>query len=59
MQGEVGRELARTARNTIRQMDTQIEQKILLWHRAYHHFMIVVYYFVLVVEKYTENVLEE
>ena len=51
--------MARTARNTIRQMDTQIEQKILLWHRAYHHFMIVVYYFVLVVEKYTENVLEE
>ena len=49
MQGEVGRELARTARNTIRQMDTQIEQSILLWHRDYHQFRIVVNYFVLVV----------
>lgn len=59
MQGEVGRDVARTARDTIRQMDTQIEQEILLWHRAYHQFRIVVNYFVLGVEKYTENVLEE
>ena len=59
MQGEVGREVARTARDTIRQMDTQIEQEILLWHRAYHQFWIEVNYFVLGVKKYTENVLEE
>ena len=59
MQGEVGREVARTARDTIRQMDTQIEQEILLWHRAYHQFWIVVNYFVLGVKKYTENDLEK
>ena len=59
MQGEVGREVARTARDAIRQMDTQIEQEILLRHRAYHQFWIVINYFVLGVEKYTENVLEE
>ena len=29
MQGEVGGEVARTARDTIRQMNTQIEQEIL------------------------------
>ena len=40
MQGEVGREVARTARDTIRQMDTQLEEEILLWHRAYHQFWI-------------------
>ena len=38
MQGEVGRnmgrDVARTARDTIRQMNTQIEQEILFWHRA-------------------------
>ena len=38
MQGEVGRnmgrDVARTARDTIRQMNTQIEQEILYWHRA-------------------------
>jgi len=59
MQGEVGRDVARTARDTIRQMESQIEQEILLWHRAYHQFRIVVNYFVLGVEKYTENILEE
>ena len=40
-------------------MDTHIEQSILLWHRDYHQFRIVVNYFVLVVEKYNENVFEE
>ena len=30
MQGEVGRDVARTARDTIRQMESQIEQEILL-----------------------------
>ena len=39
MQGEVGKDVAR---DTIRQMDTQIEQEILLWHRAYHQSSIVV-----------------
>ena len=29
------------------------------WHRAYHQFMMVINYFVLGVEKYTENMLEE
>jgi len=57
--GEVGRDVARTARDNIRQMDSQIEQELLLWHRAYHQFRIVVNYFVLGVENYTENVLEE
>jgi len=59
MQGEVGRDVVRTARDTIRQTDSQLEQDILLWHRAYHQFRIVVNYFVLGVEKYTENILEE
>ena len=39
--------------------ESKLEQDILLWHRAYHQFRIVVYYFVLGVEKYTENILEE
>ena len=39
MQGEVGKDVAR---DTIRQMDTQIEQEILLWHRAYNQSRIVV-----------------
>ena len=59
MQGEAGKDVARAARDTIRQMDTQIEQEIQLWHRAYLQSRIVVNYFVLGVEKYTENVLEE
>jgi len=59
MQGEVGRDVARTARDSIRQSESQLEQDILLWHRAYHQFRIVVNYFVLGVEKYTENILEE
>eukprot|EP00092_Neocalanus_flemingeri_P062967 GFUD01076083.1.p1 GENE.GFUD01076083.1~~GFUD01076083.1.p1 ORF type:complete len:385 (+),score=128.60 GFUD01076083.1:22-1155(+) len=59
MVGEVGRDVARTARDNLRQTDSQIEQELLLWHRAYHQFRIVVNYFVLGVEKYTENVLEE
>ena len=31
---EMQEEVARTARDTIRQMNTQIEQEILFWHRA-------------------------
>jgi len=58
-QGEIGRDVSRTARDNLQQMDSQIEQEILQWHRAYHQFRIVVNYFVLGVEKYTENVLEE
>ena len=41
--------MVRITIDTIRQMDTQIEQSILLWHRDYHQFRIVVNYFVLVV----------
>jgi len=59
MQGEVGRDVVRSARDMLRQTESQLEQDILLWHRAYHQFRIVVYYFVLGVEKYTENNLEE
>jgi len=59
MTGEVGRDVARMARETMRQTESQLEQEILLWHKAYHQFRIVVNYFVLGVEKYTENVLEE
>ena len=31
---EMQEEVATTARDTIRQMNTQIEQEILFWHRA-------------------------
>ena len=41
--------MVRITIDTIRQMDTQIEQSILLWHRDYYQFRIVVNYFVLVV----------
>ena len=56
---ELGKEVSRTGRDSLKQISSQVEQEIVLWHRAYHQFRIVVNYFVLGVEKYTENMLEE
>ena len=56
---ELGKEVSRTGRDSLKQISSQVEQEIVLWHRAYHQFRIVVNDFVRGVEKYTENMLEE
>jgi len=58
--GEVGRSVANLARNNIRDGEQdKAAEDILHWHRAYHQFRIACNYFVVGVEKYTENCLEE
>lgn len=58
--GDVGRQVAVTARDNIRASQAdKVTEEIIVWHRAYHQFRIAVNYFVLGVEKYTENLLEE
>jgi len=56
---DLGREVSRTARDSLRHIPPSIEQEVVLWHRVYHQFRIVVNYFVLGVEKYTENFVED
>lgn len=61
-QGEFGREVARAARDSVKNSKGGKEdmgEEIELWHKAYHQFRIAVNYFVLGVEKYTENQQEE
>ena len=60
--GDVGREVSRAARESLKNPAAQnesLDQEMTLWHRAYHQYRIVVYYFVMGVEKYTENALDE
>ena len=59
LMSDLGREVSKTAKDSLRTIPSTVEQEIILWHRAYHQFRIVVNYFVLGVEKYTDNMLEE
>ena len=43
----------------LKNIEPRADQEVVLWHRSYHQFRIVVNYFVLGVEKYTENCLED
>lgn len=59
-EGEIGREVGRMARDSIKSNPTdKVVEEIGVWHKAYHQFRISVNYFVLGVEKYTENMYEE
>lgn len=58
-EGELGREVCRTAKESMKQIQASIDQDILHWHRAYHQYRIAVHYFVLGVEKYEDNKFEE
>ena len=52
--------MARAAQDNMRtSKDTKedVGEEVGQWHRAYHQFRIAVNYFVLGVEKYTENML--
>jgi len=58
--GEVGKSVASLARNNIKEGEQEkTTEDILLWHRAYHQFRIACNYYVVGVEKYTDNCLEE
>merc|ERR1712130_470951 len=57
--GELGREVVRTSKEMKQNGKDEISEEIGLWHKAYHQFRIAVNYFVLGVEKYTENQHEE
>ena len=56
---ELGGEVAKTARDSLKQIPPQVSDEVTLWHRTYHQFRIAVNYFVLGVEKYTENLAED
>ena len=56
---ETGREVCRTARDALKNIEPKAEGEVVVWHRTYHQFRIVVNYFVLGQEKYLENCLEE
>ena len=56
---DIGREVSRCCRDSLRSIASQTEQEVVLWHKAYHQFRIVVNYFVLGVDKYTENLVED
>ena len=56
--GDIGKEVYRGARETLRQASA-VERELESWHRAYHQYRIAVHYFVLGVEKYTDNSVEE
>ena len=56
---DIGREVSKTARDALKNIDPRADQEVVIWHRSYHQFRIVVNYFVLGVEKYADNCLEE
>merc|ERR1712059_55247 len=58
--GDVGRQVAVKARDNISASKAdKVTEDIVPWHQAYHQFRIAVYYFVLGVDKYTENLFDE
>ena len=59
LMSDLGGEVARTAKDSLRQIPPQVSEEVTLWHRTYHQFRIAVNYFVLGVEKYTENLAED
>ena len=59
LMSDLGGEVARTARDSLKQIPPQVSDEVTLWHRTYHQFRIAVNYFVLGVEKYTENLAED
>ena len=56
---DTGREVFRTAKDALKNIEPKAESEVVVWHRSYHQFRIVVNYFVLGQEKYLENSLEE
>ena len=56
---DTGREVFKTARDALKNIEPKAEKEVVIWHRTYHQFRIVVNYFVLGQEKYLENSLEE
>ena len=59
LMSDLGGEVARTAKDSLKQIPPQVSDEVTLWHRTYHQFRIAVNYFVLGVEKYTENLAED